>query len=324
MEIELATQRALSQGYEDDFKKMKLDSATLKAQLLACEKKNDSLTKLLLEAQGQLREGRSAEMDELKRLAMSQAEQLVLSQSALEAHKKALNDQIRKYQRLRMYTVAMERHCQEAALNTLRVRFPRPDDLLPPTTVEVYEDPVKVVISMAAPVVTIPVVMASPLVVTTTVPPVTTVPLITTAPPVTTTPTTTVERTQVTTTTATPTPTGGENAWLRASGSGVLRAAMVNRPLIPGPSIAPLPVVFPPLAHVPIAAGGRLPFTRIIRPGIPTTSGIVRPKVTPVVPILPAPPKGRVDTTTGVMSGGVVTPAVQSALSGRGQTATSP
>ncbi len=97
---------------------------------------------------------------------------------------------------------------------------------------------------------------------------------------------------------------------------------MVNRHLIPGPSITTIPVMFPMPARLPIAAGGKVHLTRIIRQAVPMTSGIVRPvpRVTPLVPIPPASSRARM--STAVMSGGVVTPSVQPALSGRGQATT--
>ncbi len=215
-----------------------------------------------------------------------------------------------------MYTLAMERHYREAALNTLRSRLPRPDDLLPQSAVEMHEGLIRVVITMLIPVVPIPVMVAAPAVVTTPV-------AVTTAPPITTVPvgaTTLVDTT--TTTMVMPTMSQGEPDRLRASGSGLLRAAMVNQPLIPAPPITTAPVVFPTPTRVPITTGGRVGMTRAIGTGVPTVSGIVhpRPMVTLFVPIRPASQRARMSTAVGVMAGGVVAPTVRPTLSGRGRT----
>ncbi len=271
---------------------------------------------MLLEAQGKLREAGSEEVESLRRIAESRADQLVLLQASLEGHKKALQDQIGNYHRLRMYTLPMERHYREAALNTLRSRLPRPDDLLPKSAVEMHEGPIRVVLMMPIPVVPIPVTVAAPVVVTTPVA-VTTAPPITTAPMVVTMPVDTMP-----TTTVTPIMSQGEPNRVRASGSGLLRAAMVNWPLIPAPPITTAPVVFPMPTRVPISTGGRVGMTHAVGTGVPMVSGIVRPRpvVTPFVPIHPASLRTRMSTAVGVMAGGVVAPTVRPTLSGRGQT----
>ena len=298
LEIEMETQRVLVQEYEEDLRKMKHDNATVKAQLLTSEKKNGTLERLLLEAQGKLREAGSDELDHWRKLAESRKDESTLLQASLEAYKRALNDQVKNYHRLHVYTLAIERHYQEAALNILTVRLPRPEDLLPQL--------------MPISVVPIPAMTAAPVVVTMATPPVMTAPPVMTTPPITMVPAITTARVEATSTTTTSFTSRGEPDRLRASGSGVLRAAMVNRPLIPGPSITTIPVVFPTPMRVPIAAGGKVHLTRVIRQAVPMTSGIVRPvpRVTPLMPILPASLRARMSMAVGVMSGGVVTPSV--------------
>ncbi len=50
---------------------MKLENASVKAQLMASEKKNQTTERLLLEAQGKLREAGSEELESLRRIAES-------------------------------------------------------------------------------------------------------------------------------------------------------------------------------------------------------------------------------------------------------------
>ncbi len=215
-----------------------------------------------------------------------------------------------------MYTLAMERHYQEAALNTLRSRLLRPNDLLPQSAVQMSKGPISVVIMIPIPVVPIRVTVAAPVVVTTPVA-VTTAPPIMTAPVVVTTPMDTTPTTMVM-----PIMSQGQPNRVRASGSGLLRAAMVNRPLIPAPPIMTAPVMFPMPTHVPITTGGRVGVTRAVGTGVPTVSGIVRPRpaVTPFVPIRPASPRTRMSTAVRVMAGGVVAHTVRPTSSGRGWT----
>ncbi len=316
LEMELDLHRVLVQDYEGEVKRMKLENASVKAQLMASEKKNNLTERLLLEAQGKLRETGSDELESLKRIAESRADQLVLLHASLEGHKKALQDQIRHYHRLRVYTLAMERHYGEAALNTLRARLPRPNDLLPQSVVQMSEGPISVVITMPIPVVPIPVPVTAPVAVTTSV-------AVTTAPPITMAPM--VVTMQVDTTpkaTVMPVMSQGEPNRVRASGSGLWRAAMVNRPLVPAPPITTVPVMFPTPPRVPVTTGGRVGVTRAVGTGVPTMSGIVRlwPAGTPFVPICPALQRTRVSTAAGVMAWGVVAPTVKPTLSGKGQT----
>ncbi len=313
LEIEMETQRVLVQEYEEDIRKLKHDNATVKAQLLTSDKKNATLQELLLKAEGQLREAGSAELEHWRDLAESRKNESNLLEVSLVAYKRALSDQVKNYQRLRMYTHALEKQYQEAALSILMMKLPCPDDLLPQVS------PLSLI--------PLPANVAAPVVVTPAARPVVTVPSVTTAPPTTeTTPTTTVTAitttSRETTVTMTATVTSqGEAVRVRASGSGVLRATMVNRPLVPGPTLTNLPVVFPTPARLPIVAGGTVQLTRVLRQAVPSTSGIIRPlpRVTPVMPIRPASVRARMSTAVGVMSGGVVTPSVPPALRGRGQ-----
>ncbi len=315
LEMDLDSHRVLVQDYEGEVKKMKLENASVKVQLMAIEKKNKSTERLLLEAQGKLREAGSVELENLRRIAESRADQLTLLQASLEGHKKALQDQIGNYHRVRLYTLAMERHYREAALNTLRARLPRPNDLLPKSVVQMSEGPFSVVITMPIPVLPIPVPVTTPLAMTTPMA-VTTVPPITTAPVVATTPVDTTPKTTVM-----PGMSQGEPNRVRASGSGLLRAAMVNWPLIPVLPIMTAPVVFHMPTHVPVTTGGRVSVTRAVGTGVPTTSGIVHPQPAgiPFVPIQPALQRTRVSTAAGVMAGGVVAPTVRPTVSRRGQ-----
>ncbi len=306
LEIEMEAQRVLVQEYEEDLRKMKHDNATVRAQLSTSERKNSTLEKLLLEAQGKLREAGSEGLEHWRNLAESRKNESNLLEVSLAAYKRALNDQIRNYQRLRVYTLSIEKHYQEAVLNILAIRLPRPEDLLPP---------------IAVPLVAVPVTAAAPVVVTTAAPPVTTTPPTLMTTPIMTVSTTTMVRIEVTTTTTASSTSKGEPARFRASGSGVLRAAMVNRPLIPGPLSTTTPVVFPTPARLPTATGGPVHLTHVIRRAVPSTSGIVRPvpRVSSPVPVLPAATRARMTMAGRVMLGGVVTPSVRPALSGRGQ-----
>ncbi len=171
LEIEMETQRVLVQEYEEDLRKLKCDNATVKAQLLTSEKKNSTLEKLLLEAEGKLREAGSDELDHWRNLAESQKNESTLLEVSLEAYKRALNDQVKNYHRLRVYTLVIEKHYQEVALNILMIRLPCPDDLLPQI--------------MPIPLVPLPATAAAPVVVTTAAPPVTTMPPVMATPPVT-------------------------------------------------------------------------------------------------------------------------------------------
>ena len=316
LEMELDSHRVLVQDYEGEVKKMKLENALVKAQLMASEKKNKSTERLLLEAEGKSREAGSGELENLRRIAESRADQLALLQASLVGHKQALQDQIGNYHRMRQYTLAMEKHYREAALNTLRARLLRPNDLLPKSVVQMSEGPISVVITMPIPVVPIPVLVTMLVAMTmpaavTTVPPITTVPVVTTMP---------VD--MMPKTTVMPVTSQGEPSRVRASGSGLLRAAMVSRPLIPVPPITTAPVVFPTPIRVPVATGGRVGMTRAVGTGVPTVSGIARPwpTGTPFVPICPALQRTRASTAAGVMAGGVVAPTVRPTASGRGRT----
>ena len=71
LEIEMETQRVLIQEYEEDLRKMKHENATVRAQLTTSERKNSTMEKLLLEAQGKLREAGSEGIEHWKNLAES-------------------------------------------------------------------------------------------------------------------------------------------------------------------------------------------------------------------------------------------------------------
>ncbi len=309
LEIKLDSHRVLVQDYEADQKRIKLENASVRAQLMASERMGQSTERLLLEAQGKLRKAGSEEIDNLKRIAESRADQLLLLQTSLEAYKKALNEQIANYHRLCVYTLAMERHCLESAFSMLKRRIPWPNDLLPPSAVELHEGPIQVQIMMPIPVVPVPVTAATPAQVAVTTA-ATTVAVTT--------------QTGVSTTTAgtaTPTTSKGVSEKAIASGSGQLRATMVNRPLIPVPPTTTPPVVFPTPVRVPVMTSGGVNLTRVLGAGVPTASGIVRPipRAPRLVPILPTSPRTRMSTVIGVMAGGVVAPTVKPTASGRGQ-----
>ncbi len=109
LEMELESHKVLLQEYEEDHKKLKLENATNKTRLLMSKKKNEMLQRLLLEAEGKLREAGLAELETEWELEESWVDQLVLLQVSLEAYKRALNNQIANYSRLRMYTLAIEK-----------------------------------------------------------------------------------------------------------------------------------------------------------------------------------------------------------------------
>ncbi len=71
LEMELDSHKVLVQDYEGESKRMKLENASVKAQLMASEKKNQMMERLLLEAQGKLREAGSDELENLRRIAES-------------------------------------------------------------------------------------------------------------------------------------------------------------------------------------------------------------------------------------------------------------
>ncbi len=71
LEMELDSHKVLVQDYEGESKRMKLENASVKAQLMGSEKKNQMMERLLLEAQGKLREAGSEELESLRRIAES-------------------------------------------------------------------------------------------------------------------------------------------------------------------------------------------------------------------------------------------------------------